>query len=98
MVSEILIARSKRCLPRGAKLHELLLPKRLVRPAYQALGLVEDFDLAITTIHHAMKIRHQYAHWIGGTIIPVNSRSPILKILQKTLIPWAISMGCTYTM
>jgi hypothetical protein len=33
------------------------------RPAYQALGLVEDFDLAITTIRHAMKIRHQYAHW-----------------------------------
>jgi hypothetical protein len=35
----------------------------LGRPAYQALGLEKDFDLAIDAIRHALKIRNQYAHW-----------------------------------
>jgi hypothetical protein len=35
----------------------------LGRPAYQALKLETDFDLAIDSMRHAMKIRHRYAHW-----------------------------------
>ncbi|MGA3242390.1 MAG: hypothetical protein ABSG03_39595 [Bryobacteraceae bacterium] len=37
--------------------------QKIGRPAYEALGLEADFDLAIEAIRHALQIRNQYAHW-----------------------------------
>jgi hypothetical protein len=37
--------------------------QELGHPAYNALGIGADFDLAIAAIHHALRIRNQYAHW-----------------------------------